>query len=158
MSDNHTVEKYIESYPMLQFINDNTGQYKHAREAGYKDPNDLFMIGESGGFLLDIRRGDKFVNTNLLTEMASLYHINGEKYTLYKEDSIPHRQLRKREEYRRKHGFDAPCFMRNGVVRNLHISGDMYNYLNYTVIEQLDEKTIIHTDKGSVAKKKQDFP
>ena len=158
MSDNHTVEKYIESYPMLQFINDNTGQYKHAREAGYKDPNDLFMIGESGGFLLDIRRGDKFVNTNLLTEMASLYHINGEKYTLYKEDSIPHRQLRKREEYRRKHGFDAPCFMRNGVVRNLHISGDMYNYLNYTVIEQLDEKTIIHTDRGSVAKKKQDFP
>lgn len=53
------------------------------------------MIGESGGFLLDIRKGDKFVNTNLLTEMASLYHINGEKYTLYKEDSIPHRQLRK---------------------------------------------------------------
>ena len=158
MSDNHTVEKYIESYPMLQYINDNTGQYKHAREAGYKDPNDLFMIGESGGFLLDIRRGDKFVNTNLLTEMASLYHINGDRYTLYKEDSIPHRQLRKREEYRRKHGFDAPCFMRNGVVRNLHISGDMYNYLNYTVIEQLDEKTIIHTDRGSVAKKKQDFP
>lgn len=158
MSDQHSVEKYIETYPMLQYINDNTGQYKHAREAGYKDPNDLFMIGESGGFLLDIRKGDKFVNTNLLTEMASLYHINGEKYTLYKEDSIPHRQLRKREEYRRKHGFDAPCFMRNGEVHNLHISGDMYNYLNYTIIEQLDEKTIIHTDKGSVAKKKQDFP
>lgn len=76
MSDNHTVEKYIESYPFLQYINDNTGQYKHAREAGYKDPNDLFMIGEKRlAFLLDIRRGDKFVNTNLLTEMASLYHI-----------------------------------------------------------------------------------
>lgn len=158
MSDDKTVEKYIESYPFRQYIKENLGQYRRAKDAGYKDPNDFFMIGESGGFLLDIRVGDKFVNTNLLTEMANIYHINGGKYTLYKEDSIPHRQLRKREEYRRSHGFDAPCFMRGGKVQNLHISGDMYNYLNYTVIEQLDEKTIIHTDKGSVAKKKQDFP
>ena len=153
-----TLEKYINTYPMLEYIKENHGQYRRAKDAGYKDPNDFFMIGESGGFLLDIRVGDKFVNTNLLTEMANIYHINGGKYTLYKEDSIPHRQLRKREEYRRSHGFDAPCFMREGKVQNLHISGDMYNYLNYTVIEQLDEKTIIHTDKGSVAKKKQDFP
>ena len=158
MSDDKTVEKYIESYPFLQYIKESKSQYRRAKDAGYKDPNDFFMIGESGGFLLDIRVGDKFVNTNLLTEMANIYHINGGKYTLYKEDSIPHRQLRKREEYRRSHGFDAPCFMREGKVQNLHISGDMYNYLNYTVIEQLDEKTIIHTDKGSVAKKKQDFP
>lgn len=158
MNDDKTVEKYIESYPFLQYQRENQGQYRRAKDAGYKDPNDFFMIGESGGFLLDIRVGDKFVNTNLLTEMANIYHINGGKYTLYKEDSIPHRQLRKREEYRRSHGFDAPCFMREGKVQNLHISGDMYNYLNYTVIEQLDEKTIIHTDKGSVAKKKQDFP
>lgn len=157
-SSTDTLEKYINTYPMLEYIKENHGQYRRAKDAGYKDPNDFFMIGESGGFLLDIRVGDKFVNTNLLTEMANIYHINGGKYTLYKEDSIPHRQLRKREEYRRSHGFDAPCFMRDGKVQNLHISGDMYNYLNYTVIEQLDEKTIIHTDKGSVAKKKQDFP
>lgn len=158
MNNDKTVEKYIESYPFLQYIKESKSHFRRAKDAGYKDPNDFFMIGESGGFLLDIRVGDKFVNTNLLTEMANIYHINGGKYTLYKEDSIPHRQLRKREEYRRSRGFDAPCFMREGKVQNLHISGDMYNYLNYTVIEQLDEKTIIHTDKGSVAKKKQDFP
>lgn len=153
-----TLEKYINTYPMLEYIKENHGQYRRAKDAGYKDPNDFFMIGESGGFLLDIRVGDKFVNTNLLTEMANIYHINGGKYTLYKEDSIPHRQLRKREEYRRSYGYDAPCFMREGKVQNLHISGDMYNYLNYTIIEQLDEKSIIHTDKASVGKKKQDFP
>lgn len=158
MSDDKTVEKYIESYPFLQYIKESKNHFRRAKDAGYKDPNDFFMIGESGGFLLDIRVGDKFVNTNLLTEMANIYHINGGKYTLYKEDSIPHRQLRKREEYRRSHGFDAPCFMRKGKVQNLHISGDMYNYLNYTIIEQLDEKSIIHTDKASVGKKKQDFP
>jgi len=158
MSDISSVEKYIESYPFLQYINEPKSCYQRAKDAGYKDPNDLFMIGESGGFLLDIRKGDRFVDTNLFQEMANLYHINGGKYTLYKEDSIPHRQLRKREEYRRTNGYEAPCFMRDGKVRNLHISGAMYNYLNYIVIEQLDEKSIIHTDKGSVAKKKQDFP
>ena len=151
------IEKYIDEYPFRQYILEDKSQYKRAKDLGYNDPNDLFLVGESGGFLMDIEIGDKFVNTHLLHEMADFYNANG-KYTFYKEDSIPHRQLRKREEYRRSHGYEAPCFMRNGEVRQLHISGDMYNYLNYTIIEQLDEKTIIHTDRGSVAKKKQDFP
>ena len=151
------IEKYIDEYPFRQYILEDKSQYKRAKDLGYNDPNDLFLVGESGGFLLDIEVGDKFVNTHLLHEMADFYNANG-KYTFYKEDSIPHRQLRKREEYRRSHGYEAPCFMRNGEVRQLHISGDMYNYLNYIIIEQLDEKTIIHTDRGSVAKKKQDFP
>lgn len=152
------VEKYIDEYPFLQYLNEDKSHYKRAKDEGYKDPNDLFMIGDSGGFLLDIRRGDKFVNTHLLCEMADTYNKNKGKYTFYKEDSIPHRQLRKREEYRREHGYSAPCFMRDGVVRQLHISGDMYNYLNYIVIEQLDEASVIVTDKGAVGKKKQDFP
>ena len=151
------IEKYIDEYPFRQYIFEDKSQYKRAKDLGFNDPNDLFLIGESGGFLMDIEVGDKFVNTHLLHEMADFYRANG-KYTFYKEDSIPHRQLRKREEYRRSHGYEAPCFMRNGEVRQLHISGDMYNYLNYTIIEQLDEKTIIHTNRGSVAKKKQDFP
>ena len=151
------IEKYIDEYPFRQYILEDKSQYKRAKDLGYNDPNDLFLVGESGGFLMDIEVGDKFVNTHLLHEMADFYNANG-KYTFYKEDSIPHRQLRKREEYRRSHGYEAPCFMRNGEVRQLHISGDMYNYLNYTIIEQLDEKTIIHTNRGSVAKKKQDFP
>mgnify|MGYP007053939182 CR=1 FL=1 len=42
MSDNHTVEKYIESYPFLQYINDNNGQYKtRLKKQGYKDPNEF---------------------------------------------------------------------------------------------------------------------
>ena len=151
------IEKYIDEYPFRQYILEDKSQYKRAKDLGYNDPNDLFLVGESGGFLMDIEVGDKFVNTHLLHEMADFYNANG-KYTFYKEDSIPHRQLRKREEYRRSHGYEAPCFMRNGEVRQLHISGDMYNYLNYIIIEQLDEKTIIHTNRGSVAKKKQDFP
>ena len=130
-----TVEKYIKDYPFLQYINEDKSHYKHAKDAGYDDPDDLFLIGESGGFLLNIQPEDKFVNTYLFTEMADFYRKN-KKYTFYKEDSIPHRQLRKREEYRRKHGFTAPCLLRNGKVQDVRITGSHYNFLNYTLMEQ----------------------
>ena len=106
---------------------------------------------------MDINISDKFVDTHKLTEMADFHRTNN-KYTFFKEDSIPHRQLRKREEYRRKYGFDAPCLLRNGELENLHISGSMYNYLNYSNMEQLDESSISYSDKASVAKKHYDFP
>ena len=34
----------------------------------------------------------------------------------------------------------------------------MYNYLNYTMIEQLDTSTAKSTSKASTGKKKYDFP
>ena len=117
----------------------------------------MFLIGESGGFLLNIQPGDKFVNTYLFTEAADFYRKN-KQYTFYKVDSIPHRQFRKREEYRRRHGFTAPCLLRNGVVQDVRITGGMYNYLNYTMIEQLDTTTAKATLKASTGKKKYDFP
>lgn len=151
------VDKFIREYPFLNYILEDKSHYKRARDAGYNDPNNLFMIGDSGGFLMDINVNDKFVDTHKLTEMAD-FHRDNDKYTFFKEDSIPHRQLRKREEYRRKHGFDAPCLLRNGKLENLHISGSMYNYLNYVNMEQLDESSISYSDKASVAKKHHDFP
>lgn len=157
MEEVEIVDKFIREYPFLNYILEDKSRYKRARDVGYNDPNNLFMIGDSGGFLMDINISDKFVNTHKLTEMADFHRANN-KYTFFKEDSIPHRQLRKREEYRRKHGFDAPCLLRNGELENLHISGSMYNYLNYINMEQLDESSISYSDKASVAKKHYDFP
>lgn len=157
MEEVEIVDKFIREYPFLNYILEDKSHYKRARDAGYNDPNNLFMIGDSGGFLMDININDKFVDTHKLTEMADFHRANN-KYTFFKEDSIPHRQLRKREEYRRKHGFDAPCLLRNGKLENLHISGSMYNYLNYINMEQLDESSISYSDKASVAKKHYDFP
>lgn len=157
MEQNEIDNKFIKEYPFLNYILEDKSRYKRARDVGYNDPNNLFMIGDSGGFLMDININDKFVDTHKLTEMADFHRANN-KYTFFKEDSIPHRQLRKREEYRRKHGFDAPCLLRNGKLENLHISGSMYNYLNYINMEQLDESSISYSDKASVAKKHYDFP
>ena len=88
--------------------------------------------------------------------MADFYRKN-KKYTFLKEDTIPHRQLRKREEYRRRHGISMPCFLRNGKIENIRITGSHYNFLNYTMIEQLDESTTKSTAKSSVGKKFYDF-
>ena len=152
-----TEEKYIEEYPFLNYIKEDKTRYTHAKDAGYDDPDDLFLIGDSGGFLLNIQPEDRFVNTHLFTEAADFYRKN-KCYTFYKTDSIPHRQFRKREEYRRRHGYSAPCLMRNGEIQKIRITGGMYNYLNYTMIEQLDTSSAKATSKSSTGKKKYDFP
>lgn len=150
------VEEFIKDYPFLNYINEDKSHYKTATQAGYNDSDNLFLVGDSGGFLLNIHPGDKFVNTHLFTEMADFYRKN-KKYTNYKEDSIPHRQLRKREEYRRKHGLTMPCLLRDGKIQNVRITGDHYNFLNYTMMEQLDERTAKVNNKASVGKKHYDF-
>lgn len=152
----NNVEDVINNYPFLNYINEDKSHYKTATEAGYNDPDNLFLIGDSGGFLLNIQPGDKFVNTHLFTEMADFYRKN-KKYTFLKEDTIPHRQLRKREEYRRKHGLSMPCLLRNGHIQEIRITGDHYNFLNYTMIEQLKEDTAKSTQRSSVASKFYDF-
>lgn len=152
----HTIEDIIRDYPFLNYILEDKSHYKTATEAGYDDPDNLFLVGDSGGFLLNIHPDDKFVNTHLFTEMADFYRKN-KKYTFYKEDSIPHRQLRKREEYRREHGITMPCLLRDGKIQNVRITGSHYNFLNYTMIEQLDNSTIKSGSKASVGKKHYDF-
>lgn len=152
----NNVEEIIRNYPFLNYINEDKSHYKTATEAGYDDPDNLFLVGDSGGFLMNIQPDDKFVNTHLFTEMADFYRKN-KKYTFYKEDSIPHRQLRKREEYRRRHGFTAPCLLRNGKIHNIRITGSHYNFLNYTLMEQLNTATAKFGTKASVGQKHYDF-
>ena len=50
-----------------------------------------------------------------------------------------------------------PCLLRNGKIENIRITGSHYNFLNYTMIEQLDESTTKSTAKSSVGKKFYDF-
>ena len=144
-------------YPFLQYINEDKSHYKHAKDAGYVDPDDLFLIGESGGFLMNINPGYTFVNTEYFTEVADYYRKH-KVFTTFKVDSIPHRQFRRREQYRRKHGFEAPCLRYpDGSIHNVRITGGHYNFLNYTRMEQLDESTV---KRGNVntADKFYDFP
>ena len=147
----------MESYPFLDYINEDKSHYRHAKDCGFVDDDDLFLIGPSGGFLMNIDPGCSFVNTELFTEMAN-YYKEYRTYTHYKQDSVLHRQLRRREQYRRTNGFTAPCLKKaDGTIVDIRITGPHYNFLNYNRIEQLDERTI---KRGAVntAKKYYDFP
>lgn len=141
-------------YPFLDYIEEPNKEtsYKKASELGYYDPYDNFLVGESGGFLLNIDANAKFVNTELLQEVG-IYYDKHKVFTNYKVDSIPHRQFRKREQYRRKNGFDAPCLqLEDGTIKNIHITGSHYNFLNYVRIEQLDKRTITKGNTNTAKK------
>jgi hypothetical protein len=77
-------------YPFLEYIEepDKEKKYKKASDCGWYDPHNNFLIGDSGGFLLNIRPG-KFVNTELFNEAARTYQATG-RYTQFKVDSIHH--------------------------------------------------------------------
>lgn len=146
-------------YPFLEYIEepDKEKKYKKASDCGWYDPHNNFLIGDSGGFLLNIRPG-KFVNTELFNEAARTYQATG-KYTQFKVDSIPHRQFRRRECDRRRNGFSAPCWQNpDGSIEDVWITGGHYNFLNYTRMERTDESSVIVTEYGATAKKIYSFP
>lgn len=146
-------------YPFLEYIEepDKEKKYKKASDCGWYDPHNNFLIGDSGGFLLNIRPG-KFVNTELFNEAARTYQSTG-KYTQFKVDSIPHRQFRRRECDRRRNGFSAPCWQNpDGSIEDVWITGGHYNFLNYTRMERTDESSVIVTEHGATAKKIYSFP
>lgn len=146
-------------YPFLEYIEepDKEKKYKKASDCGWYDPHNNFLIGDSGGFLLNIRPG-KFVNTELFNEAARTYQATG-KYTQFKVDSIPHRQFRRRECDRRRNGFSAPCWQNpDGSIEDVWITGGHYNFLNYTRMERTDESSVIVTEHRATAKKIYSFP
>lgn len=146
-------------YPFLEYIEepDKEKNYKKASDYGWYDPHNNFLIGDSGGFLLNIRPG-KFINTELFNEPARTYQATG-KYTQFKVDSIPHRQFRRRECDRRRNGFSAPCWQNpDGSIEDIWITGAHYNFLNYTRMERTDESSVIITNHGATAKKIYSFP
>lgn len=146
-------------YPFLEYIEepDKEKNYKKASNCGWYDPHNNFLIGDSGGFLLNIRPG-KFINTELFNEPARTYQATG-KYTQFKVDSIPHRQFRRRECDRRRNGFSAPCWQNpDGSIEDIWITGAHYNFLNYTRMERTDESSVIITNHGATAKKIYSFP
>lgn len=146
-------------YPFLEYIEepDKEKKYKKASDCGWYDSHNNFLIGDSGGFLLNIRPG-KFVNTELFNEAARTYQATG-RYTQFKVDSIPHRQFRRRECDRRRNGFSAPCWQNpDGSIEDVWITGGHYNFLNYTRMERTDESSVIVTKHGATAKKIYSFP
>lgn len=147
--NNFSFDEPIDFY---NYINSDKSKYKSAREAGYIDPNDDFLVGDSGGFLLNIEF--TFVDTHLLQPAANFYMQYG-KYTFEDIDSPAYTKFRLQEEHRREFGYTAKCKkLKDGSVVDLHITGDHYNFINYGRMLKLNEASI----KNNTAEKKEGFP
>lgn len=121
----------------------------------YIDKDNDFSIGNSGGFLMNLHF--KFINTNELSLAAQTYERNIRNASIINwvngldiPDSegrdkyyyCPH--IKGSEEYdnfwreetrRRRQGITIKGKqLRDGTIADLHITGDNYNYLNYSRI------------------------
>jgi hypothetical protein len=142
-------KEFVFDYPsaFINFINEDKSQYKRAKDCinpltgkKYIDPNDEFLVGKSGGILMDM--SFTFVNTHLLRKPALEYLSKG-RYTGAKRGSSEYDKFRRREEYFRYYGYDAMCKKTlDGKIEKLHITGEHYNFINYGRIMLLDESKI----------------
>ena len=140
---------FIFDYPsdFIDFIREDKSQYKKARDCinpltgqKYIDPDDDFLVGKSGGILMNM--SFTFTDTHLLRKSAYRYLQDG-TYIKAKRGSLEFEKFRRREEYYRYHGYEAMCKkLPNGSVAKLRITGEHYNFINYGRIMLLDESKI----------------
>lgn len=149
------------SVAFFEYIQEDKSGYRKASEVinpktgrKYIDPDDSFLVGESGGFLYNINF--KFINTHLFREMA-IFHEEYGVYTFADIDTPEHEELRLREEHRRAYGMTAPCkLLASGEIVDLHIPGSYYNFLNYGRMSKLDWSSVRNIN--DVPQKKEGFP
>ena len=134
-----------EVQPFIEFVKEDKSKYPAASTAGYLDLDGDFLIGDSGGILMNINF--IFINTHEFTEVARFYEVN-KCYTLAIKGTREYNQFWKRETERRKNGMTANCKLyykdideyfnittteerKKELLQPLRITGDHYNYLNY---------------------------
>ena len=155
-------EAKLKDLPIISYIKEDKSIYPFANETidirtkkEYIDKDGDFRVGFSGGFLMNI--DFKFVNTHLFTVVADDYTRNSTDpeliewinivdlpanenkgkliYCPHLKGTAEYTKFWKRETYRRRNGMTAKCkLLANGEVVDLHITGDHYNYLNYSRI------------------------
>ena len=145
------------SIPFVNYILEDKSNYPRVKDTinpktnkEYIDLDNDFLVGNSGGFLMDINF--IFVNTYLFTGVADFYTKHGE-YTLADKNSIEYKKFWGRETHRRKAGMTAKCRLprkniveyfnpkttparQEELIEKIHITGDHYSYLNYGRIER----------------------
>lgn len=135
----------------LEFINEDKSKYPKANDNDFFDPDEDFLIGESGGFLFNM--DFILINTDEFREMAIKFERDG-KYIDYEVDSPEYEKIRIREEIRREKGITRNCKLlkkdvteyfkldvheRDKLLKPLRISGEHYNFLNYGRMKIVEE-------------------
>ena len=151
LGDAPIIHKGVEiKNPFIDYCREDKSKYSKSSSAGYIDPNDDFLLGLSGGLLMNINF--VFVNTHLLSPVANHFKKH-ECYTFAKEGTVEYSNFKRRERKRRIEGFTAPCKLmfedvkeyfdentsearKKELVKPLRITGDHYGFLNYSRIKR----------------------
>ncbi len=161
--------------PFIEYINSDKSIYPHSKNIidkrtgrNWIDKDDDFLIGNSGGFLLNWNF--KFIDTHFFSNAARVYNENKNNpdivnwvnsltisksenrdkyyYCPYRNGTEEYNDFWRVETYRRRNGITAKCKLtRTGEIVDLHITGDHYNYLNYSRINRTptqEEFDILH--------------
>ena len=162
-------------FPFFRYIAEDKSIYPSAKSKGFDDPDDDFLVGKSGGFLMNIDW--IFINTHQFSITATNFERNG-YYCKSKKGSPDYIRFWAEETYRRKYGITKNCKLllkdipeyfnpntsdsrKKELLKPLRITGDHYSFLNYGRIFRAlrpDERAAYTNKRGKVPKKKFGFP
>ena len=162
MSERTVHKDELKVLPFISYLSEDKSMYPFASDShdkrtgnNYVDVDKDFRVGNSGGFLMNI--DFTFVNTHLFTQVSDGYEENIKDpeliewvnsidmpksenkgklfYCPHLKGTAEYTKFWKRETFRRRNGMTAKCkVLKDGNVVDLHITGDHYNYLNYSRI------------------------
>jgi len=161
-------------HPFIDFVHEDKSSYPFASTIDKIDDDNDFLIGESGGFLMNWNFIG--IGTKAFSDVADNYRTTG-IYCSFYPNTIEYNEFWTRETKRRREGMTLNCKLyhkdideyfhetttvkrQQELLHPLHITGDHYNYLNYSRILRSphpDEKARLIAIK-SKKKKIQDFP
>lgn len=167
--------------PFINYCREDKSKYTTASEVGYNDPDSDFLIGESGGILMNINF--IFVNVHEFCEAAD--HFRKHKvYSFSKPGTREYVNFWREETIRRKNGLvknckllhkdvlkynallkmstadnDIPSKTAAAYLKPLRITGDHYHFVNYSRMKR--GLTVEERNSGKYnarTKKISDFP
>lgn len=172
---NYGDEPYIPGlHPFIDYIYEDKSKYESAASKGYSDDDGDFLIGDSGGFLLNWNF--IFINTEEFSEVAATFRAT-KQYCSFIPNTTEYNDFWRRETKRRREGMTLNCklyhkdvdtyfnpttpeYIKKSLLHPLRITGDHYNYLNYSRINRTptEEEKIELVKSKSKKKKIKEFP
>jgi hypothetical protein len=170
------MSRALKSIPFIEYTKEDLSVYPSAESKGFIDEDNDFLVGASGGFLMNMNF--IFMNTRVYRE-AAIHFEQHKVYSFAHEGSKEYTEFWREETKRRKYGMTANCklykkdmeeyfdpattqYRREQLLYPLRITGDHYSFLNYGRILKDKTQEELEADKkankGKSPRKKTGFP
>ncbi|MCK4501087.1 hypothetical protein KAU11_11365, partial [Candidatus Babeliales bacterium] len=152
---------------LLDYVKSDFSLFPSASDE-YLDVDNDFLIGNSGGFLM--KMDFIFVGTDNFRR-AAMFHDVHKRYSFTEKRSREYKQFWREETKRRRFGMTSNCKLlksdvaeyyhpnttkeeKESLLKPLHITGDHYNYLNYSrIMRTRNEVELLEIKKRGITTK-----